>query len=225
MHSHLIRIAQNILRESAKDSEKIPVNYTDPDDLEFKGNYHRWATATSAFCFIGPEKGVMVYANNNTLKDWATPHTIFKTLILYFSHKELAIDELLKKSKLHIPKGEKLTEKDLNHAVNHQQLGYKNPSTRVLTRSGRLWKNINSKGTQVSVVVFWCKEGDVRKSDLETIKEEYKLKEFYWCASDSKFFNEYGEKVKDLIAKKMLGGFKTPAEKKAKTQTSESHEQ
>jgi len=283
MYSHLITIAQNILRESINDSERIPIQGTDPDDLDFKNDYYRWPDATSAFSFIGSGEGVMVYIKNSQEGRNATHTIIFSNLKSYFLYyNKSSIDKLLKYFRLHIPKDDKLTEKDLEYAINYQHLKLADHFTRIKTRSGRLWKNRGTK--KDSIVVFWCKENDIKPSDLETIKNEFKLKSFYWCALDSKFFNVYGNKVKELggkntvekaykdfthedivsilarahfepnakfteeekevlkkfspgklagtmdqdltnlIAKKTHGGFKTPVEKKAKTQTSESVE-
>ena len=280
MNHRLIRIAQNILRESMGVSERIPIQATDPDDLEFKNYYSNWTKAASAFSFIGSEECVMVYVNNKELDIDANHTIIFTVLRSYFSYKDAKIDNILKHDKVHIAKDNKLTEKDLNYAVNHQFLNERNHFTRIKTRSGRIWKNRGPEKN--SFVVFWCKEHDIKPTDLATIKTEFKLNDFYWCASDSKFFNIYGDKVKELggkntqektyknfthedivsilarahfepnakftneekevlkkfspgklagtmdqdlkelIAMKLHGGFKTPVEKHSKIQTSES---
>ena len=210
MHSSLIQIARNILFESTPKETRFSADYTDPDGLEFDMSrdekdaidyyYISFDDAYCAFCFIGPNDGTMVYIKNADVSSEEAKHSlIFKKLVTAYDAPADIIGDVLAKDKIHTNKKDHLGS-DIGYAIDKQRLSFYNNATRIRTRSGRLWTDVYSKTLKqkVNAVAFWCKYGDVKKSDLEAIKKEFGLKNFFWSAIDSKFFIEYGDSVKEL---------------------------
>ena len=190
---NLIERALSILESS---SNKIPTNRANPNDAYFEGHYLEWSDGTGIFAFLGEKDGTLVYDEYRYAHH---PDLFNKISNLYNNHK-LNIDDYLKG--VGIDYFGKLTLKDIEYAHDTQGLDDRDSNLskpRTETRSGRLWKNVGDD--KASVIVFWCNEKDIRKSDLASLKKNLKLKEFYWAAMDSKFFNRYGNVVKELGGK------------------------
>lgn len=197
MNSALIRIAQNILAESTLVESKTDIycSGVTPDAFRWESREtYQWRDAFAAFAFFGPPPGALVYiknidGNNNSP---ATHWTLFDAIS---DMRKKINDEKLKKLKIRVCK--KLTLDDIDYAIKTQKIAneFDINAPRKHTKAGRLWKNVNSKklGKKVNIVIFWCKEKDIKSADLATIKKEFDLPDMIWAATDSMRFNLYNK--------------------------------
>ena len=180
----LIETALELLESET--APKILGHHTTPDKAYFDGFILRWFDSNGPFAFIGKDKGVLVYNSDK-----------------YGTHNELytEINTYQKVTKKGYSIFGTLSKADIDYAVDTQDIENEdNDDSRVLTRSGRIWKDVASItfNQNVNVVAFWCKEHDVKKTDLESLKKNLKLDEFFWVGIDSKYYNQYGEEVQEL---------------------------
>ena len=166
--------------------EKIPSNGSDPDDTAFENHDLHYTKAFGPFAFIGEGNGVLTYIKGK----FNTHFDIFSTIKNAYSNDSLITNKALISV-------EPISQDIIKYFVKKQSKIHGN--ARVPTRAGRIWKNIKSEvlGKKVDVVAFWVKESKVKKSDLAAIKKTFKSKNFYWVGTDSKYFNLYGDKVKE----------------------------
>lgn len=195
MNNRLIQIAQNILLENEGDSSvKIPTNKSTPDDLRFDGIWKDWDESNGPFGFIGKGNGILVYDPNGY--DGNHP-TLFSNIANIERHHHTDFKGYLKRCRIKFFGN--LTMDDILYAYDEQgfeNIFYSMMKPRISSRAGRLWKKIKSVTLvrEIDAMVFWCKESDIKKSDLASLKKNLKLKDFFWAASDSEFFNQYGAK-------------------------------
>lgn len=159
---------------------KIPSQRSSPDLLNFDDNSYEFDSG-EAFSIIGDT----LYHTNET-----HPY-IFNSLVVVSkdlnNYKKIFKDYYVKICG-------KFNESDLKIFLDKQKAQTMG-DTRRNTRSGRIWKNIQSKSVKkmVSVVSFWCREKEVTEDILKKIKSCFTDKDIFWVASDSKYFNYYGD--------------------------------
>ena len=201
--SNLIKIALDIIDNTylTESSDiKIPSARSNPDMIDFDNNEKEWNQSAGPFCFIGRQNGTLIHDTSR--------HGNHPDLFAEIAHLEdkpnLNINEYLKGIGVEV--FGKLSRDDIEYAFNEQGIINRwhnlNPA-RLLTRSGRVWKDLDSETLkkQVNVIVFWGKEQDIRKGDLESLKKNLKLKDFFWASSNSQFFNHFGADDKQLGGK------------------------
>ena len=208
MNNNLIQIARNILLEATGDSDKIPAKHCNPDTMFFDKKIYKWKGADSAFCFIGNyPKSVLTYMLNSESGEDAVHDNIFDAIgSAYENLEKKTLKEIEKDFEyegIHIAPD--ISRATILYAATYQNIGGNHSilKARTKTHSGRLWVDIKSAtlGKMVSVAVFYNKERNIKEYHLEALKEEFKLKSFLWCGSDSVDFNEYGDAVKELGGK------------------------
>lgn len=190
----------------------IPVTRTSPDRLEFDGNTLNFDANTRPFAFIGDNSDLIGTINNSdgthpyifsAFRKAAAavglvpfPATMSYMSAMYQGTKPKDIPNILKKDGVSFLG--KLSLENMKYFSEHQVEGMMS-ATRRNTRAGRIWFDVSSKkaGGKVNVIVFWCREKDLKNEDLKKLNEYFKLGEFFWSATDSKNFNFYGENYRD----------------------------
>jgi len=170
----IIKKALSILSESSK---KFNAYNSTPDKAYFDGKVFRWHESLGPFGFIGPDE-ILVYNSG----PFETHNNLYQDIITNYKTKDLK-------------RFGELSDKDTDYAIDKQNIdNITNGNSKISTKSGRIWtKNISH-----TVIVFWCREKDITKENLESLKTNLKLKDFYWAGIDSKFYNHYGDDVNDL---------------------------
>ena len=163
---------------------EIPSSKSSPDLLHFDGHTFEYYDG-EAFSIIG---NTLYYSNE-------THPYIFNSLSK-ISNDSNNYKKILKSYSVQICGN--FNQEDLKiyfDSQKSQSMG----ETRRNTKSGRIWKNIQSKsaGKNVSVVAFWCREKDIDENILKQIKSCFTDKDIFWIATDSKNFNYYGDTFRD----------------------------
>jgi hypothetical protein len=207
-----------------KENLNIPVTRTSPDRLEFDGSVLSFDRNARAFAFIGQGSDLIGYINDSG----GTHPYIFSAFVELAAALNLTEFPPMLAYRADRYKGTKLkdakkilksndvsyhgnmSEDNLDYFANKQKQGVMT-DTRRNTRAGRIWFNVPSKksGGNTNVVVFWCRQKDVRPEDLQQLKELFKVSEFYWSGTDSSKFNFYNDdyqesssgKIKELKSK------------------------
>lgn len=190
----------------------IPVTRTSPDKLEFDGVVKNFDDNTRPFCFIGQDseligtinhrKGTHPYIFTAFTKLAAAlniipfPATMSYLKSMYSNTKIKDAKKILKDDDVSFLG--KLDIKNLEYFAKHQKSGM-TTDTRRNTRAGRIWFSVPSKTLKkdVQVVVFWCREKDLKPDDLKNLKKYFKLGDFFWSATDSSRFNHFGDDYRE----------------------------
>ena len=215
MNNKLIQIARNILLEDSNKKTKIENSGASPDVLRFNNKNYAWDNAYAAFSFLGKPPGVLVY-----IKNLGNDRPTHEVILASFADAYYTYGTAINKIKPFLAKrgiviSKPLTIEDAKYAMQNQDVSNINElsegtydtynsdenewnmmkNAREQTFSGRVWKNLDYKNDKIDVIVFWCKENDIKKDKIDYIKNEFKLTNpIYWVCMDSKFFNEYGDK-------------------------------
>lgn len=184
-----------LLYEEVK--KKIETGRTTPDNLKFDGLSIEWSSGFATFTFFGEKLDKVAYSQ------YKTHPFIFNAL--KGAKNEIEMGSSVSDLKRHFADYDvklvgKPSDKDVIAFISNGQWDQDMGQTRVNTRSGRIWKDIVSKtlNQKFDIIVFWCNEKDVTKTELETLKNTFKLKNILYCAIDSHYFNEYtGGNVED----------------------------
>ena len=165
---------------------KIPSKKSSPDMVHFDGESISYERG-EAFSFIGQNK--ILFKTNET-------HPYIFNALTKISLNPKDSPRILKSYS--VKPSEPLSDSDLEYFFDKQK-SQSGGDTRRNTFSGRIWKNIQSKsaGKKVSVVAFWGREKSVNEEILKKIKKYFGNDDIFWVASDSKFFNHYGDSYVD----------------------------
>jgi len=207
-----------------KENVNIPVTRTSPDRLEFDGKTLNFDHNARPFAFIGNDSSLIGWINNSdgthpyiftaftklaaALGVIPFPATMSYMQYKYAGTKPKDAKKILKEDG--ISYHGKLNLDSLKYFTDEQKSGVMS-ETRRNTRSGRIWFDVEPKATKgkTNVIVFWCRQKDVRPEDLESLKDLFKVSEFFWSATDSSKFNYYNDdfretetgKIKELKSK------------------------
>ena len=191
---------------------KIPVKQSSPDMLKFDGKSYDFDHNTRPFSFIGEDSNLIGTINNSNgthpfifssfqkiaaaLGIIPFPPTMSYMAGAYKGTKFKDVPKILKKDNVSYL-GD-LNIENIEYFAKQQKSGI-GSETRINTRSGRIWFSVpsNTLNKKVNVVVFWCREKKIKPDDLKQLNKLFKLKEFLWCATDSKNFNYFGDTYKD----------------------------
>jgi hypothetical protein len=210
---------ENILNKYAESNSvvilenlKILAAIKGADSLHFDGEQYDYDENTRPFCFIGDGSDLIGYIASNqgthnyifsaftklaaALKLTSFPPTMSYLAPSYENFKPSESKGLLKDDGVSF--FGKLNKEDLLHFIKVQRSGQAS-ETRRNTRAGRIWFTVKSEkvGKVVSVISFWCREKDVKLGDLKSLKKNFKLGDFFWAATDSKYFNAYTDDYRD----------------------------
>ena len=187
---------------------KIPVTRSSPDRLEFDGIVKNFDDNTRPFCFIGENSELIGTINHNE----GTHPYIFSAFTklaaalkiipfppmmswLQSSYSDTTIKDVKK-----ILKSDdvsflgKFDISNLKFFAKKQKSGMAT-DTRRNTRAGRIWFSVASEKMKkkVNVIVFWCKESQLKPDDLKSLNKYFKLGDFFWSATDSSRFNYFSD--------------------------------
>lgn len=201
-----------------KENVTIPRKNSSPDMMNFDGVEYDYDENTNCFAFIGEGSDLIGYMQNSS----GTHPVIFNTFVdagaalglTDFSvgmwhkrdqYKNFKIDNVpkfLKSNGVHYF-GD-LSEQNIKYFIDKQKTGI-GSRTRINTRSGRIWFDVPSDkvGGVADVIVFWCRQKDLKPNDLKALKKNFNLKNFFWCATDSKNFNFYNDDFRDSSSGKI----------------------
>lgn len=207
-----------------KENLNIPVTRASPDRLEFDGLVLNFDVNARPFAFIGDGSDLIGYVDDNNgthpyifsaFEKLAAALGIvpFPPMMSYLASKYAGTKmkdakKILKEDDISFHGN--ITPDKLKFFADNQKRGVMT-DTRRNTRAGRIWFNVPSKKTKgkTDVVVFWCRQKDVRLEDLNHIKQLFKVSEIFWSATDSSKFNYYNDdfidaptgKIKELKSK------------------------
>jgi len=177
-----------LLYEEVK--KKIETGRTTPDNLKFDGLSIEWSSGFATFTFFGENLDKVAYSQ------YKTHPFIFNAL--KSARNEIEMGSSISGLKRHfsdydVKLAGKPTDDDVVAFISKGQWDQDMGQTRFNTKSGRIWKDITSKtlNQDFDIIVFWCKEKDVTKNELETLQNTFKLKNILYCAIDSHYFKEY----------------------------------
>lgn len=191
---------------------KIPVIRASPDRLEFDGVSMNFDDNTRPFVFIGEDSNLIGTINNQegthpyifsaftklaaALKIIPFPPTMSYMASVYDKTTLKDAKKILKEDGISFYG--KMDVKNIEYFAKKQKSGM-TTETRRNTRSGRVWFSVPSKSANknVKVVVFWCRERDLKPNDLKQLSIHFKMDEFYWSATDSSYFNYYGDTYRE----------------------------
>lgn len=187
-----------LLYEEVK--KKIETGRTTPDNLKFDGLSIEWSSGFATFTFFGQNLDKVAYSQ------YKTHPFIFNAL--KSAKNEIEMGSSISELKRHfadydVKLAGKPKDEDVIAFISNNQWDQDMGQTRFNTKSGRIWKDIASKtlNKKCDIIVFWCKEKDITKKELEILQNTFKLKNILYCAIDSHYFNEYSggdvEETKD----------------------------
>lgn len=211
-----------IIRERAEargivlvEDVSIPSDGTSPDKLQFDGVVKNFDDNARPFSFIGDDSELIGTINNRegthpyifsaftklaaALKLIPFPPTMSYLQSMYANTKIKDAKKILKDDGVTFLG--KLDIKNLDYFAKNQKAGM-NTETRRNTRSGRVWFSVPSKTLKkdVAVIVFWCRERDLKPDDLKNLNKYFKLGDFFWSATDSTKFNHFSDNYKETEA-------------------------
>jgi hypothetical protein len=190
----------------------IPVTRTSPDRLEFDGVTKNFDNNTRPFCFIGEDSELIGTINHRegthpyiftaftklaaALNIIPFPATMSYLQSMYANTKIKDAKKILKDDGVSFLG--KLDPKNLEYFAKEQKAGMAT-DTRRNTRAGRIWFSVPSKTLKkdVDVIVFWCRERDLKPDDLKNLKKYFNLGDIFWSATDSTKFNHYGDDYRE----------------------------
>jgi len=202
-----------------KENLNIPVTRSSPDRLEFDGSVLGFDENTRAFAFIGKNSDLLGYINDSggthpyifsafvelaaALKIIEFPAMLSYRAGRYEGTKLKDAKKILKSNDVSYHGN--MSEDNLSYFAKNQKQGVMT-DTRRNTRAGRIWFNVSLKksGGRTNVIVFWCRQKDVRPEDLEHLKELFKVSEFYWSGTDSSKFNFYNADYRESASGKTI---------------------
>lgn len=191
---------------------KIPVTRSSPDKLEFDGIVKNFDDNTRPFCFIGENSELIGTINHNegthpyifsaftklaaALKIIPFPAMMSYLQSMYSDATIKDVKKILKSDDVSFLG--KFDISNLEFFAKKQKSGM-TTDTRRNTRAGRIWFSVASKTLKknVNVIVFWCRESQLKPDDLKSLNKYFKLGDFYWSATDSTKFNYFGDTYKD----------------------------
>jgi hypothetical protein len=187
---------------------KIPVTRSSPDRLEFDGIVKNFDDNTRPFCFIGENSELIGTINHRegthpyifsaftklaaALKIIPFPATMSYLQSIYSDTKIKDAKKILKDDDVSFLG--KFDISNLEFFAKKQKFGM-TTDTRRNTRAGRIWFSVPSKTLKknVNVIVFWCKESQLKPDDLKSLNKYFKLGDFFWSATDSSQFNYFSD--------------------------------
>ena len=190
----------------------IPVTRTSPDKLEFDGIVKNFDDNTRPFCFIGENSELIGTINHRegthpyifsaftklaaALKIIPFPATMSYLQSIYSDTKIKDAKKILKDDDVSFLG--KFDISNLEFFAKKQKFGM-TTDTRRSTRAGRIWFSVPSKTLKknVNVIVFWCRESQLKPDDLKSLNKYFKLGDFFWSATDSSQFNYFGDNYKE----------------------------
>lgn len=190
----------------------IPAERTSPDKLEFDGVVKNFDDNTRPFCFIGENSELIGTINHRegthpyifsaftklaaALNIVPFPATMSYLKSMYANTKIKDAKKILKDDGVAFLG--MLDIKNLEYFAKEQKSGMAT-DTRRNTRAGRIWFSVPCKTLKkdVDVIVFWCREKDLKPDDLKNLKKYFNLDDFFWSATDSSRFNHFGDNYRE----------------------------